>query len=174
MSKVIRVKFDTQDTIDSLRKYRQNFINVMNDIMDDICQTIVRDSQALYGRHVTVTRYPVKTDGGQLLYRVEANGKPVVFLEFGAGYTVDNSTIEAQVFYENSGVLVELGSFSASADGTGEFIRTHIETGGHGYWTLANGVRIDHVEPRRALHLAIESALASMQRIVDRNNEKIR
>ena len=169
MKKLLRIDVNLSEAIANLIAYKERVNRIMNDVLETVCDEIVRIAQGLYGREVRVTYTPVKTDGDTMVYRVDADGRAVVFLEFGAGYTTDGTTVQAQVFYENTGIKVELGSFSASEDGTGEFIRTHIETGGHGYWTLLNGVRLDHVEPRRALHQAIENVMAEFDELATKD-----
>lgn len=92
---------------------------------------------------------------------IKASGRAVVFLEFGAGSTVNEANRYASVMpFE-----VRRGSWSDQAVGPdgktpGMYART-----GYKYWVLNNGVVLTHIEPRNGMQKAYDEIIQNVVEI---------
>ena len=86
-------------------------------------------------------------------YSVSADGREVVFLEFGAGSTVNVSNR----FAGDMPFEVSRGSYSDSKNPPGEYAKT-----GYKYWHVGQN-KVTHVDPRNGMHKAYKAIMSDMQ-----------
>ena len=98
------------------------------------------------GGEITVTVEPI--DGG---YMINAAGKGVVFLEFGAGDTVDSGNRYAEMMP----FPVESGSYSEANDGMYALTQ---QVFGQGWWEFG-GVKYTEIMPRNGMQTVWETLM---------------
>lgn len=107
------------------------------------------------GGEITVTVEPI--DNG---YMINAAGKGVVFLEFGAGDTVNSGNRYAELMPFN----VESGSYSEANDGMYDITR---QLFGQGYWEFG-GVTYTQITPRNGMQTVWETLMQEWRDIAKR------
>lgn len=107
------------------------------------------------GGEITVTVEPI--DNG---YMINAAGKGVVFLEFGAGDTVNSGNRYAELMPFN----VESGSYSEENDGMYDITR---QLFGQGYWEFG-GVTYTQITPRNGMQMVWETLMQEWRDIAKR------
>lgn len=107
------------------------------------------------GGEITVTVEPI--DNG---YMINAAGKGVVFLEFGAGDTVNSGNRYAELMPFD----VESGSFSE--ENTGMYYLTE-QIFGQGYWEFG-GVKYTQITPRNGMQTVWETLMQEWREIAKR------
>lgn len=136
--KKIKVKLNTNGLKKAIRElefYRDSLEMRVMRAAEQIALLAVDVVQGVYGSAVAVSLIPTEN---RLGYTIEANGRAVGFLEFGAGLMTD----EGHPFAENAPFDVREGSYSE--DHAMQYYT-------YGYWWYG-GKRYYFVAPRRGLY----------------------
>lgn len=146
MSKhIIRLNpFDSESissAISEIERIQKDFEKKCNEFMDRIANIGVAMAQSAFGSSVIVEAVPIKNG-----FRIVASGETIGFLEFGAGSATSPDIFEQEVSYE-----VAPGSYSKSADGSGEYAAT-------GKWHFG-GVEYQFVAPSHGMYQAYEEII---------------
>ena len=154
---VIRLDpFDPLSVISAERETRrlaEEFDRKVDEFVREIAEIGRKAAAGAYGGSVTVSLEGI--DNG---FSICADGKAVVFMEFGAGAAVNTGNMFAgQMPFE-----VRRGSYSDSKDPPGPYART-----GYQYWTFG-GQRFTEVQPRNGMQHAHEAMMQDMLNVAMR------
>ncbi len=149
--KIVIDPFDSSSIVKAEEEYRkllEEFDKKVEVFLRRVAESAAKVAQTEYGSGVTVSVKQI--DGG---YVVNANGKAVVFLEFGAGLMTDSSDI----FAKEVDFPVYVGSYSELASSSHEFYKT-------GKWHFG-GKEYTYIVPKNAMQKAYESVAQSFGQI---------
>ena len=144
---------DVANTVESLVKYKAALLDFFGEAITIASDKAMNTAQVGYGSAANVSRLPLEKGASTVSGGLNATGRSVVFLEFGAGdYTgYGNGGDTDNTFQSETGIPIEAGQYSAF-DGTGEYVR-NLELTGRGFWHFGGQV-YRGVYPVRALYHA--------------------
>ena len=130
------------------RQLISDFNRKVDEFIREIAEIGARAARGAYGSAVTVTVDEI--DNG---LAINANGKAVVFMEFGAGSAVDSSNRFASVVEQEGGFDIRPGSWSEQHAHQYERL---------GYWVFG-GQRYYEVQPVNGMEKAYEAIMQDMR-----------
>ena len=138
-----------------LRERSRKFEENVTKFLERLAEIGKEAAQGAYGGAIKVTVEPIE-NGMSII----ANGKAVVFLEFGAGATVNTGNRYAS----QMGFPVERGSYSDQSIGPdgrppGEYTRS-----GYRQWHIGNTV-VTEVQPRNGMEHAYQAIIESIHSV---------
>ena len=155
------VKCDTRKLLKEIEAYRKKMETGMRSVVRDLSRRIVSFARKAYGNDaVTVTPDPVTQDGTTCATVIRANGRPVVFVEFGAGDLTDTGH-EYAAALDSAGVYVRAGEWSRT-EGLGAAGK-HPNYADDGWWYY-DGKVCKGVMPRRVLFNAVQNAMTNAEK----------
>ena len=128
---------------------KRRFEQKVDEFLAEIAELGRSEAESGYGGVISVTVEPIANG-----YAIIASGEGIVFLEFGAGDTVNSGNI----FAGQTGVDVRSGSYS----------ETHAQQySTAGFW-LFGGVKYTEVRPRNAMQGAWDKVLSEWRDVAER------
>ena len=132
------------------RELMEDFDRKVDEFIQEIAKIGEQAAAGAYGGAVAVTLESI--DGG---FSICADGKQVVFVEFGAGATVESGNVFAgQMPFE-----VRQGSYSDSKNPPGPYAQS-----GYNHWWYG-GTKYTEVQPRSGMEKAHEAMMQDMQNV---------
>ena len=141
-------KRSVQDAIDWLKRYNKSLERKNRVFLQRVLEEGRKAASEAFGSAVVLTIAQVN----ETTYDLIANGKALMFLEFGAGTTVEPDGFEGQVPFR-----VAVGSYSDAHEG--EFAKS-----GYEYWHFG-GQKYTHITPRHGMLKAYTAIKESIVRI---------
>jgi hypothetical protein len=141
-----------------LNRLIEEFNHKVDDFIERLAKIGADAASGAYGSAVAVSVEPIENG-----MAIKAESDAVVFLEFGAGSTVNTGNKYA----DEMPFDVWRGSFSDQAIGRdgkppGMYART-----GYRFWLLNNGVKITHVEPRNGMQKAYDAIVKDIHTVAN-------
>ena len=163
---MIQLTSNADAVLEQLKKYESRVPLFMERLVYTIADSIRTFADPLYnpngGKAVVVEVLQGAKEGNLVTYTITANGKAVVFLEFGAGNATDSGAPYAAQLAASEGILVAAGSYS-STEGTGEYAD-------HKFWIFGS-TKMTEIIPTRALYRAVRNAIAEYQSTWERERD---
>lgn len=171
----VKISADVRKIVRSIEKYRKNLEKFISNTVNAVAEAVANAARPVYGSAVRVNVEPVQHEDTLYSCFVTAEGKAVVFLEFGAGDYTDSGHPFAPELAKQAAVYVRAGQWS-STEGLGakdqSDPRNHPNYASDGYWFFG-GRFYNGVLPRRALFNAVQSAMAKTQGLVNKQYDKV-
>ena len=152
---------ETKTLLKELKKYEKSLETGVRNIIRQFANKVVKEARNAYGESaVTVTADPVQQSEATCYTTIRANGRPVVFLEFGAGDYTDPSH-EYAASLAAAGVYVRAGEWSRTeGNGANGKHPTYADDG----WWWYDGKVYKGVMPRRVLFNAVQAAMTTAEK----------
>ena len=145
--------FDVGSIIQAQREQERilkEFDEKVDRFLKEVAKIGERAAQSAYGNAVTVSVAEIENG-----YEIRADGKSVVFIEFGAGSAVNPANRYANEVSAQGGFEIRKGSYSDMNGG--EYAQT-----GYHFWHFG-GVQYTKVEPRNGMQKAYEAIAREMK-----------
>lgn len=134
-----------------LKRLAKEFDRNVDQFIVEFAEIGQRAAQGRYGSAIDVTVERIENG-----VRILASGKAIIFLEFGAGTTVNTANRYKGEVEAQGGFGIYPGSWSE------EHAREFLEKG---YWTFG-GVKYTHIDPRNGMQGAYDAMMQDMQALI--------